>query len=537
MRNKKIIASLGTITLLIAIIAIGATTAFFSDTETSTGNTFTAGAIDLKVDSEQHYNHMVCQLNPDGLHYWQAEDGYTPVLGDYPDGGTPCGGTWGQPDGKDIVNEKFFNFGDVKPGDSGENTISLHVINNDAWVCAEILNLTDSENGLNEPELSEGDNANSGELSDNLVFTIWRDDGDNIMNGTEVALLSGNPVNGVSALYDSTTGTGALPGGTTGYLGVSWSLPSATGNETQTDSMTGDISFNVVQSRNNTNFTCSGQQIVTAPDTDQDLVVDSQDNCPFIFNQTQVDADNDGKGNACDNCVNTSNADQADTDADGLGNACDSIPDGNGDSDGDGIINSADNCPSVYNPNQTDFDADGIGNACDTPDLFFSEYVKGSSYNKALEIYNPTSSEINLSNYTVKTYFNGNPSSDNLTLSGFLDAGDVYVICNSIGVGLQSTGMCDLYTGSNALDFNGNDAIALQKGSTVLDVIGQIGFNPGVEWGTGNTSTENNTIIRKCEIAEGDTNGNNAFDPASEWNGFVQDTFSYLGLHTHPCLP
>ncbi|HBB53974.1 TPA: hypothetical protein DCZ79_00530, partial [Candidatus Nomurabacteria bacterium] len=43
--NKKIIVSLSVVAA-VAAITVGATTAFFSDTETSTGNTFTAGAID-----------------------------------------------------------------------------------------------------------------------------------------------------------------------------------------------------------------------------------------------------------------------------------------------------------------------------------------------------------------------------------------------------------------------------------------------------------------------------------------------------------
>jgi len=36
-------------------------------------------------------------------------------------------------------------------------------------------------------------------------------------------------------------------------------------------------------------------------------------------------------------------------------------------------------------------------------DLFFSEYIEGGSNNKAIEIYNPTGSSINLSGYTVST--------------------------------------------------------------------------------------------------------------------------------------
>jgi len=48
---KKIAISLGIIGVVAAIV-IGATTAFFSDTETSIGNTFTAGVIDISVNGD-----------------------------------------------------------------------------------------------------------------------------------------------------------------------------------------------------------------------------------------------------------------------------------------------------------------------------------------------------------------------------------------------------------------------------------------------------------------------------------------------------
>ena len=43
-------------------------------------------------------------------------------------------------------------------------------------------------------------------------------------------------------------------------------------------------------------------------------------------------------------------------------------------------------------------------------DLFFSEYVEGSSNNKALEIYNGTAAPIDLATggYSVQMFFNGN---------------------------------------------------------------------------------------------------------------------------------
>jgi len=60
---KKILLSLGTLVVVGAVVA-GATIAFYNDTETSTGNIFTAGSIDLKVDhTKQTYNGEVCVSN------------------------------------------------------------------------------------------------------------------------------------------------------------------------------------------------------------------------------------------------------------------------------------------------------------------------------------------------------------------------------------------------------------------------------------------------------------------------------------------
>ncbi|MGB3073311.1 MAG: TasA family protein, partial [Candidatus Moraniibacteriota bacterium] len=57
--------------ILVAVAAVaGGTYSFFSDTETSVGNTFTAGALDLKVDSEAHYNGLVCTPGENG-NTWQ----------------------------------------------------------------------------------------------------------------------------------------------------------------------------------------------------------------------------------------------------------------------------------------------------------------------------------------------------------------------------------------------------------------------------------------------------------------------------------
>lgn len=58
---KKILISAGTIAV-VAALAVGGTIAFYNDSETSHGNIFTAGSIDLKVDhTAQTYNGVDCK--------------------------------------------------------------------------------------------------------------------------------------------------------------------------------------------------------------------------------------------------------------------------------------------------------------------------------------------------------------------------------------------------------------------------------------------------------------------------------------------
>ena len=45
--------------------------------------------------------------------------------------------------------------------------------------------------------------------------------------------------------------------------------------------------------------------------------------------------------------------------------------------------------------------------AQDCSDLFISEYVEGPGNNNAIEIYNPTSNDVNLDGYTINRYGNG----------------------------------------------------------------------------------------------------------------------------------
>ena len=170
--------------------------------------------------------------------------------------------------------------------------------------------------------------------------------------------------------------------------------------------------------------------------------------------------------------------------------------------------------------------------------VIVSEYVEGSSNNKALEIYNPTVDAIDLSagSYVVQIYANGSSTaSSTINLTGTIPSQDVFVLANSsAAAGILSA--ADMTSAS--VTFSGNDAVVLRMGGaagTVLDSIGQVGTDPGTEWGSGLTSTADNTLRRKATIKVGDTNTVDAYDPATEWDGYAKDTFDGLGIHTCDC--
>ena len=173
-------------------------------------------------------------------------------------------------------------------------------------------------------------------------------------------------------------------------------------------------------------------------------------------------------------------------------------------------------------------------------DLFMSEYIEGSSNNKAIEIFNGTGAAINLATgqYVLQIYANGGTApTSTITLTGTVANNDVFVIANTAAVA-AILNQADQQSGS--VSFNGDDAVVLRKGGstgTILDVIGQIGNDPGTEWGSGLTSTADNTLRRKINICGGDSDGANAFDPTTQWDGFATDAFDGLGTHTVSCGP
>lgn len=271
--NRRI--ALSGLSILAALGLIGgATFAFFNDVETSTGNVFQAGALDLKIDNVSYYNG-----HPSEITSWQLDD---------------------------LARHLFFNFDDVKPGDIGEDTISLHVNNNDAWACMSIKKTKNDDVTCTTPELLDDitcddpdPDTTDGDLAQALNFIFWADDGDNVLEQNETIFKSGS----ANDLFDGAPGKswvladsaqniwdGSGPLQTKNadhsdriyYIGKAWCfgaltenrVPTGEGvnpmvnpgikcdgtlvnNAAQTDMLMADVTFTAEQARNNRNFLCN----------------------------------------------------------------------------------------------------------------------------------------------------------------------------------------------------------------------------------------------------------------------------------------
>lgn len=164
--------------------------------------------------------------------------------------------------------------------------------------------------------------------------------------------------------------------------------------------------------------------------------------------------------------------------------------------------------------------------------VFFSEYVEGNSNNKALEIYNGSNTQLIMNGWAVEVYFNGNttPTTTINLLTQTIPPRDVFVMADNDAI-QAILDRADFTWGQSS--FNGNDAILLRDGEdAIVDVIGQIGFDPGAAgWGT-TIKTTDTTLRRKPSVLLGDTSPDDAFDPALEWEALPIDTFDGLGAHT-----
>ena len=179
------------------------------------------------------------------------------------------------------------------------------------------------------------------------------------------------------------------------------------------------------------------------------------------------------------------------------------------------------------------------GSSAAPSELFFSEYIEGSSNNKALEIYNGTGAPIDLTAGGLRRpdvlQRLGDRRADD-QLAGTVAAGDVYVLAHSSA---SATILAQADQTNGAGWFNGDDAVVLRKGRRrdVIDVDRPGRHRP---WhGVGHRAGEHG---RQHAPAQGGSrgrrpHGSNAFDPSLEWDGFATDDARGLGAHRSDAAP
>jgi len=255
--RRTVLAGLGTVGVAAAGAGLG-TTALFNDREGFFGNTLTAGSLDLLLDYKATYdgpdgNVVLGQVpTPEEEQAW--EDQFGGEIDFCSDEGQAL-----------LINGTeipVFELNDVKPGDSGEVTVSLHICDNPAWVTMSGSMYDNLENGQTEPELAdEGEDVDGvGELADLIEVTMWYDpDCNNVLDDGEVVIFEGSMTDAFAALEAgvgldgdaSTPEFDPVPGASTYCIGFYWELPVEVGNEVQTDSVSFDLVFDAEQSRHN----------------------------------------------------------------------------------------------------------------------------------------------------------------------------------------------------------------------------------------------------------------------------------------------
>ncbi len=165
-------------------------------------------------------------------------------------------------------------------------------------------------------------------------------------------------------------------------------------------------------------------------------------------------------------------------------------------------------------------------------DLFFSYYIVGKSWNKAIAIYNGTGAAVDLSKYELRKQNDGVgsfKSDTNLVLSGTLANGSVYVLAH-YGASDAIKALANKICGETSTDqktllsFNGDDAVALYHSGIQIDMLGEA--NNPKKWGA------NVTLRRKATV-----NGPTPSFDWDEWEKFATDYYTDLDKHTMTGAP
>ena len=166
------------------------------------------------------------------------------------------------------------------------------------------------------------------------------------------------------------------------------------------------------------------------------------------------------------------------------------------------------------------------GNSNTTMELLISEYVEGSSNNKAIEIANLITSPVELDGYNLRRDSNGGGEwSERFDLTGTINVGDVIVIINANANSQILLDQADIVVVNNQstnygepLNFNGNDPVGLFKDDVLIDIVGEFG-------GGSSNFAKDKTLRRKSTVVEPNIN----FDLNNEWEIFPMDTFDDIG--------
>jgi hypothetical protein len=165
-------------------------------------------------------------------------------------------------------------------------------------------------------------------------------------------------------------------------------------------------------------------------------------------------------------------------------------------------------------------------------EIFISEYVEGNSNNKAIELYNPSPVDIDLTGYHMETWNNGATAPTNTQeLSGTIEANGVFVLVNALAAP-------ELYQAADVVSqitwYNGNDVIALYHDGEIIDQMGVFGEDPGDPWSVDGGAGEmaEFTLVRKANVSQG------SIDWAVgqfQWDAYPQDNFDFIGYHNATC--
>ncbi|MDP8233072.1 MAG: lamin tail domain-containing protein, partial [Candidatus Zophobacter franzmannii] len=188
--------------------------------------------------------------------------------------------------------------------------------------------------------------------------------------------------------------------------------------------------------------------------------------------------------------------------------------------------------PSSISEALYDFAVVGVAN------IYISEYIEGSSNNKAIELYNAGDNEVNLGFVEFWRISTGGDWAEGeanaVTLSGTLAPGDVYVVCNSSAIP-EIQALSDL-VGTSVCYFNGDDAMGLAYNGVLVDVVGDEGPDIGNGWevaGVADATVEHTLVRKRSGFATTDwalSAGTDADD--SQWIVSEQDDYANLGQPT-----